>query len=100
MGYNHLTDALTHSQVQGVTTTATSLSPTLLSRNPKNKFEALLSCYPEVVQSTSKEHLSKSYLLVDRSEKGSLVETCLLLVELISSSQLTIACIYKGNYQL
>ena len=55
MAHNCLTDAVTHLQVQGVTTTVTSPSPTLLSRNPKNDFEALLSRFPEVVQPTTKE---------------------------------------------
>ena len=50
-----LTDALTHLKVQVATTTATLLSPTPLSRNPKNEFEALLSCFPEVVKPTTKK---------------------------------------------
>ena len=55
MAHKRLTDALTNLQVHGVTTTATSPSPTLLSRQPKNKFEALLSRFPEVVQPCTKE---------------------------------------------
>ena len=55
MGHNRLTDVLTHLQVQGVTTTVTLPSPTLLSKNPKNKFETLLSRFLEVVQPTTKE---------------------------------------------
>ena len=55
MAHNCLTDAVTHLQVQGVTTTVTSPSPTLLSRNPKNDFEAFLSRFLEVVQPTTKE---------------------------------------------
>ena len=55
MAHNCLTDAFTHLQVQGVSTTVTSPSPTLRSRHPKNKFEALLSRFPEVVQPTTKE---------------------------------------------
>ena len=55
MAHKRLTDALTNLQVHGVTTTATSPSPTLLSRQPKNKFEALLSRFPEVVQPCTKK---------------------------------------------
>ena len=46
MAHNRLTDALTTLQVHGVATTDTSPSPTLLSRQPKNEFEALLSRFP------------------------------------------------------
>ena len=59
MGHKYLTDALTHLQVQGVTTTVTSPSPTLLSKNLKNEFEALLSRFPEVVQPNTKEQPAK-----------------------------------------
>ena len=55
MAHNRLTDALTNLQVHGVSTTDTSPSPTLLSRQPKNEFEALLSSFPEVVQPGTKE---------------------------------------------
>ena len=55
MTHNRLTDALTTLQVQGITTTDTSPSPTLLSRQPKNSFEALLCHFPEVVQPCTKE---------------------------------------------
>ena len=48
MTHNRLTDALTTLQVQGITTTDTSPSPTLLNRQPKNSFEALLCQFPEV----------------------------------------------------
>jgi len=41
--HNRLTDALTHLQVQGITTTDISPSLALLSRQPRNEFEALLS---------------------------------------------------------
>ena len=59
MGHNHLTDAFTHLQVQGVMTMVTLLSPTLLSRNPKNEFKVLLSCFPGIVQSTTKKQSVK-----------------------------------------
>ena len=55
MTHNRLTDAITTLQVQGITTTDTSPSPTLLSRQPKNSFEALLCQFPEVVQPCTKE---------------------------------------------
>ena len=50
-----MTDALTHLQVQGITTSDTSPSPALLSRQPRNEFEALLSDFPEVVQPCTTE---------------------------------------------
>ena len=59
MTHNYLTDALTTLQVQGITTSDTSPSPTLLSRQPKNSFEALLSHFPEVVQPCTKEQSVK-----------------------------------------
>ena len=50
-----MTDALTNLQVHGVSTVNTSPSPTRLSRQPKNEFEALLSRFPEVVQPAANE---------------------------------------------
>ena len=55
MGHHRMTDALTHLQVQGITTSDTSPSPALLSRQPRNEFEALLSDFPEVVQPCTTE---------------------------------------------
>ena len=60
MGHNRLTDALTHLQVQRVTTAITLPSPTLLPKNPKNEFKALLSCFQEVVQPITKEQSVKN----------------------------------------
>ena len=52
VAHNRMTDALTNLQVHGVSTANTSPSPTRLSRQPKNEFEALLSRFPEVVHAT------------------------------------------------
>jgi len=55
IAHNQLTDALTHLHVQGITTTDISPSPAVLSRQPRNEFEVLLSKFPEVVQPCTKE---------------------------------------------
>ena len=55
MAHHRMTDALTHLQVQGITTSDTSPSPALLSRQPRNEFEALLSDFPKVVQPCTTE---------------------------------------------
>ena len=48
MAHNRLTDAPTHLQVQGITTTDVSPSPALLSKQPGNEFEVLLTQFPVV----------------------------------------------------
>ena len=53
--HNRLSDAVTNLTVQGIVSQVPSPSPTLLPRNPKTTFEAILSEFPAVTQPYSTE---------------------------------------------
>ena len=55
MTHNRLSDAVTNLTVQGIVSQVPSPSPTLLPRNPKTTFEAILSEFPAVTQPCSTE---------------------------------------------
>ena len=50
MKHMRLVDALTQLRIQGITSMATTLSPSLCPRTPTNEFEAILSDFPLLTQ--------------------------------------------------
>ena len=50
MAHCHLVDALTQLTIQGISSTASTPSPSLLPRPPQNEFAALLSDFPTLTQ--------------------------------------------------
>lgn len=59
LGHNRLMDAQTNLRVQGIASGASSPSPSLLPRNPKNDFEATLSDFPTLLQPCNREQICK-----------------------------------------
>ena len=50
LNHNRLVDGITQLKVQGISTQASSPSPTLLPKQPTTEFDAILSAYPDIVQ--------------------------------------------------
>ena len=47
--YNRLVDGITQLHIQGISTQTSSPSPSLLPKQPKTDFDAILSTYPDIV---------------------------------------------------
>ena len=57
--YNRLVDGITQLHIQGISIQTSSPSPSLLPKQPKTDFDAILSTYPYIVQPCNTEALVK-----------------------------------------